>query len=253
MEITTVVGSIGAVLSLLVGIGEKASSFYGTDSLIVVVGGTLATTLIAHPLREVVNLFSVYAKAFSLRASRPTKVIARIVGLSETARREGILALENEVSSKDDTFLAQGVRLAVDGTEPDLIMDILETELQFIEERHARAQQMLGFIGTNGLVFGGISATLSVALQTESTGLAAASVAALPLCYGLILFGLFSAPFRLKLKAFSGPKVRKKCSWEVSRSPSILIPPLLRPDRRAATGTAPLRSPTPLARCDPGL
>ncbi len=66
----------------------------------------------------------------------PSELIERVVGFAETACSEGILALEKELNAGDDPFLAQGVRLAVDGTEPDLIMDILETELQFIGKRH---------------------------------------------------------------------------------------------------------------------
>ena len=86
----------------------------------------------------------------------PSELIERVVGFAETACSEGILALEKELNAGDDPFLAQGVRLAVDGTEPDLIMDILETELQFIGKRHKQAQRMVGSLGVSGLVFGGI-------------------------------------------------------------------------------------------------
>ena len=181
MDIATIIGIVAAFTLIVVAMGD-VSAFIDVPSILIVVGGTIAATLIANPLPEVINLVGVYMNAIMNKTPVPTELIEKIVGFAETARREGILALEQAVGDVDDAFLNQGVRLAVDGTEPDLIMDILETELQFIEERHARAQQMLGFIGTNGLVFGGISATLSVALQTESTGLAAASAAALPLC-----------------------------------------------------------------------
>ncbi|MFT5086971.1 MAG: chemotaxis protein MotA [Candidatus Latescibacterota bacterium] len=63
----------------------------------------------------------------------PSLLIERMVGFAETARREGILALEAALRKEDDPFLSGGVGLAVDGTEPDLIMDIPETELRFRE------------------------------------------------------------------------------------------------------------------------
>ena len=93
----------------------------------------------------------------------------------------------------------------MDGTEPDLIMDILETELNFIDARHSHAQQMVGFLGVSGLVFGGIGAALAVVFPSgpDAAGLAVASAAALSLCYGLVIFGVFSEPVRRKLRTYA--------------------------------------------------
>ena len=95
------------------------------------------------------------------------------------------------------------MRLAIGGTEPDLVMDILETELQFIEERHLNNQRMVSFLGKSGLAFGAIGATLAVALHPEATGAALAAAAAVPLSYGLFIFGVLAEPFRRKLRVYS--------------------------------------------------
>ena len=204
MDIATIVGLIAAITCLMVGIGPHLSSVIDAPALIVVVGGTLATVLIANPLQDVVKLVGIYLRAIFVIAPNPNELIERIVGFAETARREGILAAGRRLTPGDDPFLAQGVRLAVDGQEPDLITDILKTELQFIEERHAHAQRMVGSLGMSGLVFGGIGATLAITLRLgpEAAGLAVASTAALPLTYGLVIFGVFAEPFRRKLRTY---------------------------------------------------
>jgi chemotaxis protein MotA len=204
MDITAIVGLIAAIACLMVGIGPNLSSVIDAPVLIVVVGGTLATVLISNPLQDVVNLVGIYHRAIFVKVPVPTELIERIVAFAETARREGILAVGRQLTPDDDPFLAQGARLAVAGQEPDLIMDILRTELLFIQERHAHAQRMVGSLGISGLVFGGIGATLAITfrLGPEAAGLAVASTAALPLTYGLVIFGVFAEPFRRKLRTY---------------------------------------------------
>jgi len=136
--------------------------------MLIVVGGTIAATLIANPLGEVVGLIGVYMKAIKNTATIPTELIEKIVGFAETARREGILALEQAVEETDDTFLSGGVRLAVDGTEPDLIMDILETELQFIEERHKLGQEIIARMSDTAPAFGMIGTLVGLVIMLKN-------------------------------------------------------------------------------------
>ena len=104
--------------------------------MMIVLGGTFSATLVNFPLGHVVGLVGVMKKAFFWKSIPPTELIEKIVGFAETARREGILALEQAVQEVDDAFMGAGIRLAVDGTEPELIQTILETELSFVDERH---------------------------------------------------------------------------------------------------------------------
>ncbi|MDA0337202.1 MAG: hypothetical protein O2782_18725 [bacterium] len=132
MDIATIVGLIALATSLMVGIGSNLSIFLDPPTLIIVVGGGLALTLIALSLQQVVNLFGIVSRVVFVRITPPTQVIESAVHMAATARAETIVALEEEVNrGSHDPFLSQGIRLAVDGTEPDLIMDILETELSF--------------------------------------------------------------------------------------------------------------------------
>ena len=160
MDIATIVGFIAFVTALMVGVGSNLSLFVDPRSLIIVLGGGIALTLISLPLQHVANLPSIVMRALFVRLTSPTTVIESAVRMAQTARAETIIALEQEVDQNEhDPFFAAGIRLAVDGTEPDLIMDILETELQFIEGRHKQGGQSVALVGRN-CVFMGALATL---------------------------------------------------------------------------------------------
>ena len=64
------------------------------------------------------------------------QVISKIIELSNTARKEGLLALEEVAQGLDDEFMKKGILLIVDGTEPELVRGILETELVNLDTRH---------------------------------------------------------------------------------------------------------------------
>lgn len=215
MDIATIVGFIAALTCLMVGIGHNIGSMLDTPSVIIVVGGTLATALIANPLQEVVNLIGVYKNAILATVPVPTELIERIVGFAETARREGILALEQAIEEGDDAFLSTGVRLAVDGTEPDLIMDILETELQFVEERHKLGQDIIKGMQDSAPAFGMIGTLIGLVIMLKNMDDPAAigpgmAIALLTTMYGAIMANVLFGPVVQKLKTYSGKEVLAK-------------------------------------------
>ena len=215
MDIATIVGFIAAVTCLMVGIGSNLPSMIDPPSMIIVVGGTLAATLIANPLPEVIGLIGVIKCAVLTNVPMPTEIIERIVGFAETARREGILSLEAAIEEGDDPFLSTGVRLAVDGTEPDLIMDILETELQFVEERHKQGQEIIANMGNAAPAFGMIGTLIGLVIMLKNMDDPAAigpgmAIALLTTMYGAILANIIFGPISAKLKRYSSKEVLAK-------------------------------------------
>ncbi|MBI92540.1 MAG: motility protein A [Gemmatimonadaceae bacterium] len=215
MDIATIVGFIAAITCLMVGIGSNLSSMIDPPSMIIVVGGTLAATLIANPLQEVIGLIGVIKCAVLTNVPMPTEIIERIVGFAETARREGILSLEAAIEEGDDPFLSTGVRLAVDGTEPDLIMDILETELQFVEERHKQGQEIIANMGNAAPAFGMIGTLIGLVIMLKNMDDPAAigpgmAIALLTTMYGAILANIIFGPISAKLKVYSSKEVLAK-------------------------------------------
>ena len=215
MDIATIVGFIAAVTCLMVGIGSNLPSMIDPPSMIIVVGGTLAATLIANPLPEVIGLIGVIKCAVLTNVPMPTEIIERIVGFAETARREGILSLEAAIEEGDDPFLSTGVRLAVDGTEPDLIMDILETELQFVEERHKEGQEIIANMGNAAPAFGMIGTLIGLVIMLKNMDDPAAigpgmAIALLTTMYGAILANIIFGPISAKLKRYSSKEILAK-------------------------------------------
>ncbi|MEE2657957.1 MAG: motility protein A [Candidatus Latescibacterota bacterium] len=208
MDIATIVGMIAAATCLMVGIGSNLPAMIDPPSMIIVVGGTVAGALIANPLAEVINIVGVYKNAILTSVSSPTELIERIVGFAETARREGILALEQAIEEGDDPFLSTGIRLAVDGTEPDLIQDVLETELAFVEERHKLGQDMVANMGDSAPAFGMIGTLIGLVIMLKNMDDPAAigpgmAIALLTTMYGAILANILFGPVAMKLKTYS--------------------------------------------------
>lgn len=93
---------------------------FGTTLLICVAGGTMA---------DAKNVFPTLKRAFTGKVEPAHEMIPEVVGLAERARREGLLSLEESVQQLDDPFLAKGVTMAIDGTDPEELRDILEAEV----------------------------------------------------------------------------------------------------------------------------
>ena len=211
MDISTIIGLIAGALVILKAVWSNPAGVYDGLTLLVVLVGGIASTLVAYPFRELLRVFGIVKKVFLPIGAGFRELIETIVGFAETARREGILALEQSVQGVD-SFMATGIRLAVDGTEPELIQTILETELSFVEERHRTGQRLLKALGVNWAIFGGVGALVALILMPGGveSGFDFISQTSLPLLYGLLLGGLFAIFLRRKLEVCSEEEVLAK-------------------------------------------
>jgi len=98
LDIATVVGLIAAITCLLLGIGPDLSAVIDVPALVIVVGGTIATALIANPLQDVMSLFGIYWKTVSVRVPDLQKLVERIVAFAENARREGMRVVGERIA-----------------------------------------------------------------------------------------------------------------------------------------------------------
>jgi len=214
VDITTVIGifSGGALVFVAIFLGGGVGVFLNLRSVMITLGGTVAATLINYRLPDVIGLFTVVKKAFFHSSSSPPEMIRILVRFAEKARREGILSLEGEVEKVGDNFLKNGIQLAVDGTEPALIRDILSTEIAFLEERHKLGQNIFRSMGIYAPAFG-MSGTLIGLIQMLRTlddpssigpGMA---VALITTFYGVLLSNLLFLPLAGKLKTRSEEEI----------------------------------------------
>jgi len=214
MDLGTI-GGILAGLAVIIGVGigpTRIPMFIDIPSVGIVVGGTLCAVFISFPGSTVKGIVSAMKNAFFPQKYEIVEVIKMVVSFAEQARREGILALEARTQEIDDDFLKKGIQLAVDGTEPELIKDILDTEVGFIEERHKKYIGVMEQIATLGPAFGMIGTLIGLVLMLANMSDPSAigpamAVALLTTLYGSLIANLFFIPFTAKLKAYSEEEI----------------------------------------------
>ncbi len=131
-------------------------AFLNAPAGLIVFGGTIGATIVAFPLDRVKALPSILALAFQQRAAEERHLVNLYVRLAERARREGLLALENDANEVEDPFMRKGLLLVVDGTDPELVQEVLEADVAAMAERHegryAMLEAMGGFAPTMGII-----------------------------------------------------------------------------------------------------
>lgn len=205
MDIATLIGIVAAFVLIFgsILIGGDLGSFIDVPSLLIVVGGTIAATLIMERLERVLGAFRVAMNALRKGSGSDTATtIQRIVELSSVARREGVLALERETVT--DSFLAKGVRLAVDGVPEAEIRATLTAELVSMKERHQRGQKLFKFMGATAPAMGMIGTLIGLvqmlqSLSDPSSIGPAMAVALLTTMYGAVIAFLLCNPIAEKL------------------------------------------------------
>lgn len=207
MDISTIIGIVSGVGCIIFAIllGSGLSTFVDIPSMLIVIGGSFAATLINFPLPDVMKMVGAAMKILVSPSFDPTVPVPNMVEYAEKTRREGLLSLEDSVEAIEDTFLQSGLRLIIDGTEPDEVREIMEIEMEYLAERHKRAQQLFlamakylpgfGMIGT--LI--GLIAMLNT-LDDPSTIGPKMAVALITTFYGALLSNLVFMPIAGKLK-----------------------------------------------------
>lgn len=207
MDIATVIGIVAGFGLILVSIilGGSLDTFINVPAGVIVIGGTISATLINYPLSDVIGILGPIRNAFVNQDTNPQGLIKTLTEFATIARREGILALETHANEAEDEFLGKSIQLAIDGTAPELIRDILTTEVAFMEDRHSRGQSILNAMGASAPAFGmigtliGLVQMLAGMEDPSSIGLGMA-VALLTTLYGAILANVVFLPTAGKLK-----------------------------------------------------
>lgn len=221
MDLATVIGIALALFSIgisaYIGGVDVTILFKRYEAFILVFGGTIAATMISFPMKTFTRgIRTGFAMAFTEPQYHEHEIIANLVTFAEKARREGLLALENEAAELDDEFMRKGIQLVIDGRDADIIRKILETEVLFVQERNAKAENVLmtmgGFsptLGIIGTVLGliamlkGLGDSSGGGNVTGSIGLATAQ-AFVATFFGISLANLLWLPLGAKVKERNG-------------------------------------------------
>ncbi len=210
MDIATIIGFVSGMGLVMVAIlmGGSPGVFVNIPSAVTVIGGTIAATLLNYPLADVLSVFNTVKNTVIHDEVSPVKLIEKIVEFATIARREGILALESHAGEAGDEFLQKSIQLAIDGTAPELIKDILTTEIAFMEDRHSVGQGILNAMATYAPAFGMIGTLIGLVnmlatLDDPSTIGAGMAVALLTTLYGAIMANVMFLPAAGKLRLWT--------------------------------------------------
>ena len=205
MDIATIIGLLVGIVLLALSIGLKSpfSAFIDPPSVLVVIGGSISAVLISFPLRSFLNTARVSKNVFFNKQENFAELIEQLVSLAETARRDGLLALEGRIEEINHPFIVLGIQMAVDGTRPEVIEDVLRTEIDAVATRHRSGKQVVDQLGRFAPAFGMIGTLIGLVImlgdmspETIGSGMA---VALLTTLYGAIASNLFFLPFAEKL------------------------------------------------------
>ncbi len=210
MDLATLIGLIlgfGLVgFSIVSSAKENTPVFINMPSLMIVLGGGVASVIMANPLARFLKTGKFFSKALMHKEQSIQKLIKDLVGYAEVARRDGILSLESAAKDADDPFIVKGIQMAVDGTDPELIEQIMNSELEAIDDRHSQGKAIFDMLGKYAPAYGmiGTLVGLVVMLMNMSDPSAigpAMAVALITTLYGSMIANMFAMPIADKLAA----------------------------------------------------
>ncbi len=217
MDLATIIGLVLGYGLVIFAIASKpgAGFFVDVGSMMIVMGGTLGALMMSFPMEQVKTLNATFMKFMFHREPGAQETISALVTIAEKARREGILAIEQGLEQIDDEFMKDGLRLAVDGTEPEVIKAIMDIELSSLEERHQMGAYVWMQIATYAPAFGMIGTLIGLiqmlqALDDPSKIGLGMATALITTMYGALIANLLGMPVSGKLAVRSKEEIARK-------------------------------------------
>jgi chemotaxis protein MotA len=220
MDLATIIGLVlawGAVLFSMFHASEgNMEAYFKPPELFLVFGGALGACMLSMPMHTITGALNYLKKWMFSSPHHIEHLITEMVQYAETARRDGVLALESVAREAADPFLRRGLQLTIDGTDPEIIERILRIEIDAMTERHKHGKHFFGTMAKFGPGFG-LMATLiaQVAMFRHLDGSAsvigqALAIALTGTLYGCLLQNLIAGPIAEKLGMRSHEEVFQK-------------------------------------------
>ena len=242
MNISTVVGFFGSIAMIVFSIlssGGTILSFMHIPSIILVVVCPYVMLFTFSNMRDVLGVFNIISLAFKVPNYNEQGIITKLMAMSEKARREGLLALEEELEDLDDEFMKKGMRLVVDGTDAEIIRNLMENELNQMQDRHFGKLAVINMwaslapaVGMMGTVVGLIGMLKN--LEDKSALGPNMAIALITTFYGALVANYMMIPWSGKLKTYDAMEVKVKemqiegvLSIQAGDNPRILATKLL--------------------------
>jgi chemotaxis protein MotA len=206
MDLATLIGLVFGTIVILLAIisGGDIGIFINIPGLLVVLGGTIAATLIKFSLADCLYAFKLGLKqAFVDESANPRELIERIKDLANKARKDGLLALEEE--AVNNVFFQKGIQLCVDGQPPEFVKKVLDNEMDYSIERMELGERIFRGIGDAAPAFGMIGTLVGLvqmlANMSDPSAIGPAmAIALLTTLYGALFANLLANPIADKLQ-----------------------------------------------------
>ncbi len=222
MDIATLIGLVVCLFMVFLGIVTGVDGFAGLPhfadrvSVFITIGGSMACMLMqAKNIPDYLSCFKSFKLALKVPEAHEGEVIGNIINLSNVARKEGLLALEEAANNIEDDFLKKGIMLIVDGTDPELVRSIMETELNSLDARHNEKIAFWANWGGMGPAWGMIGTLIGLVnmlynMDDMSSIGPNMAVALLTTLYGSLLANWICVPVSFKLKQNNDLEVKIK-------------------------------------------
>ena len=215
LTVTGIVLALAAILGGSVLKGSGVAALVSPAAFMIVFVGTVAAIMIHTPPATMKRALQIFRWCVRPPEQNLEALIAQIIDWSHAARKQGLLALESQVESVSDAFTRRGLQMLVDGTEPEVIRNILEVELGTQEHSDLAAAKVYEGMGIYAPTLGIIGAVMGLMAVMQNladpsklgTGIAAAFVATI---YGIASANLFFLPVAAKLKSTIADGVRRR-------------------------------------------
>lgn len=201
MDLGTVIGLV-LILALLLGamaMGVGVGAYIDIPSVLIVIGGSIGALMVSFKPAQMKKFTTVFMKAIKPAEEDVGELIKKLVEFATKARKDGILALESEVNDEENEFLKKGLSMAIDGSEPDTIRELLEIDMEQTSGRHkihaSIFNQWAGLAGAMGMIgtLIGLVAMLLNMADPSAIGPSMA-VALLTTMYGAMIGNIFGTP-----------------------------------------------------------
>lgn len=223
LDLASIIGLVMGMVLVIYGIvtGEDGfaalGNFYDLPSILITFGGAFSVLLIMVP--DIPTYFK-YLKSIGLimkvLPSNETETIRTIIDLANIARKEGLLAVEEAANNVEDDFLKKGILLIVDGTDPELVQNIMETELNCIDDRHKKVISFWDNLGAMGPAWGMIGTLIGLVNMLKNMGTDAGAIgpsmatALITTFYGSVLANWICTPVANKLRLKNDTEIMLK-------------------------------------------
>ncbi|MCG7407958.1 flagellar motor protein [Paenibacillus sp. ACRRX] len=217
MDKTTLIGIIAGLVALIGGFlleGGNLSGLWEATAALIVFGGTFAAVVVSFPGNRLRSIPQALKLAFRQTPTQMPRLIDDIVAMGTQARRDGVLALEDMVQKHKNPFLRDGMMMVVDGTDPELIKQILDIDMDAVEHKHDGYAKIFeaagGYAPTMGII-GTVMGLIHVLSNLNDPTMLGPSIAVAftATLYGVATANVIYLPIASKIKTRSEQMIRE--------------------------------------------